>query len=160
MIVKVVSGAQTGADLGGLEAALECGISTGGTVTKGCKTEDGEKPELIPKFNLFEHHNTSYEVRTRANVFHSDGTILFLTDSKSPGTICTKKAIRDFGKSSCVVKVETGKEIPDEMVDFVVEWIREKKISTLNVAGNRESKSPGIGLAVKNFMIKVLNNSK
>ena len=56
MIKKIVSGCQTGADLGGLEAALECGISTGGTVTKGCRTEDGEKPELISKFNLFEHH--------------------------------------------------------------------------------------------------------
>jgi hypothetical protein len=56
--------------------------------------------------------------------------------------------------------VETGKEIPEEMVGSVIDWIKEKNISTLNVAGNRESKSPGIGLAVKNFMIKVLNNSK
>lgn len=160
MIKKIVSGCQTGADLGGLEAALECGISTGGTVTKGCRTEDGEKPELISKFNLFEHHNTSYDVRTRANVFHSDGTIMFLTESNSPGTFCTKKAIKDFGRSSYVVKVEVGKEIPEEMVGLVVDWIKEKNISTLNVAGNRESKSPGIGLTVKNFMIKVLNNSK
>lgn len=157
MLKKVISGCQSGADLGGLEAALECGMPTGGTVPKGCKTENGAQPELIAKFNLFEHFNTSYEVRTRANVFHSDGTIMFLDDVSSPGTKCTKKAIRDFGKSSYVVKIETGKEIPEEMVEAVVAWINEKKIATLNVAGNRESKSPGIRNIVKSFMKKVIS---
>jgi hypothetical protein len=37
----------------------------------------------------------------------------------------------------------------------VVAWIRENDIKVLNVAGNRESKSPGIGLRVELFLGRV-----
>jgi hypothetical protein len=37
----------------------------------------------------------------------------------------------------------------------VVEWIIEKKIRILNVAGNRESVTPGIGDRAERFLIAV-----
>jgi hypothetical protein len=40
-MLRVISGAQTGADRAALDAALECGIEIGGWVPKGRKAEDG-----------------------------------------------------------------------------------------------------------------------
>ena len=39
MIGKVISGGQTGADRGALEAALKAGFAYGGLVPKGCLTD-------------------------------------------------------------------------------------------------------------------------
>jgi Circularly permutated YpsA SLOG family len=38
----------------------------------------------------------------------------------------------------------------------VVAWLSDKGVRVLNVAGNRESKSPGIGERVERFMGEVL----
>jgi len=35
-------------------------------------------------------------------------------------------------------------------------WLAERCVRTLNVAGNRESKCPGIGVAVRDFLLAVL----
>ena len=43
-IARIVSGAQTGADRGGLDAAVYCGLECGGWVPKGWKAEDGVIP--------------------------------------------------------------------------------------------------------------------
>lgn len=43
-IAKIVSGGQTGADRGGLDAAIELGIRHGGWCPKGRKAEDGAIP--------------------------------------------------------------------------------------------------------------------
>ena len=41
LLLKILSGGQTGVDLGALKAAKKAGITTGGCLPKGCKTEDG-----------------------------------------------------------------------------------------------------------------------
>ena len=51
---KIISGGQTGADRGGLEAAEALGIETGGTVPLGFWTTDGKCPELVTRFKLKE----------------------------------------------------------------------------------------------------------
>ncbi|HPN84875.1 MAG TPA: putative molybdenum carrier protein, partial [Victivallales bacterium] len=50
-IVKIVSGGQTGADRGGLDAAIALGIPHGGYCPKGRLAEDGTVPA---KYNLTE----------------------------------------------------------------------------------------------------------
>ncbi|HLZ07124.1 MAG TPA: putative molybdenum carrier protein, partial [Chloroflexota bacterium] len=56
-VEKVISGGQTGADRGGLEAAIELGIPHGGFCPKGRKSEDGPIPE---KYQLEETPSPSY----------------------------------------------------------------------------------------------------
>ena len=41
--LKIVSGGQTGADRGGLEAAIHLGLDWGGWAPKGWRAEDGTK---------------------------------------------------------------------------------------------------------------------
>jgi hypothetical protein len=57
----------------------------------------------------------------------------------------TLEARREFGKP--VLLVVRGRTRPSD----VVAWIKAYNVKVLNVAGNRESKSPGIGLRVKLF---------
>ena len=45
-LIKIVSGGQTGVDLGALKAAKISGVNTGGCLPKGCKIESGSDPSL------------------------------------------------------------------------------------------------------------------
>jgi hypothetical protein len=74
MIEKNMSGGQTGADQAGLYVAIELGISHGGWIPKGRKTEEGPLPA---KYNLKEMGTTSYPKRTDKNILDSDGTVIF-----------------------------------------------------------------------------------
>jgi hypothetical protein len=149
---QVISGAQTGADLGGLEAAEKLGILTGGMVPKGCKNEFGDCPELINRFNLTESNTTNYVARTYDNAKNSDGTIRFAFDFESKGELCTLAAIQKYNKPWIDVDVENP--IP---VKQVVDWVKENKIEILNVAGNRESVYPGLKEFVVKYLIEVFD---
>lgn len=159
MLEKIVSGGQTGADQGGLEAAEELGIPTGGWIPRGFLTENGDDPSLGERFGLIEHINRSYVPRTYDNVRDSDGTIVISGDWSSAGTICTLKAIMKYEKPRVEVSVTDDCEILDieSSVDLVRQWIMEDQIKILNVAGNRESKCPGIQNLVKEYLLQVLS---
>ncbi|MBF0203726.1 MAG: hypothetical protein HQK67_05280, partial [Desulfamplus sp.] len=43
-IIKIISGGQTGADIAGVDAAIECGLNYGGWLPKGRKCETGIVP--------------------------------------------------------------------------------------------------------------------
>lgn len=74
MITKIISGGQTGADRGGLDAAIHCGIPHGGWCPKGRIAEDG----VIPAdYYLNEMASPEYLPRTKANVVDSDATVIF-----------------------------------------------------------------------------------
>ncbi len=61
----------------------------------------------------------------------------------------TLEACREFGKP--VLIVVRGRTRPSD----VVGWIVENDVKVLNVAGNRDPKSPGIGLRVERFLGRV-----
>ena len=149
MLTKIISGAQTGADQGALEATKQCGLQTGGWIPKGCRTEVGYEPYLRDKYQLTEHESSDYVPRTGNNVRDSDGTLIFTNNLKSAGTKCTKRWIKLYKKPSLIVKDMSN-------IDQVVQWVKENDIRTLNVAGNRESSNPGLQEAVRNFTMKII----
>ena len=146
---KLVSGAQTGADEGGLEAAVKFGIETGGWIPKGFRTEIGPRPELA-KYNLVETTSSNFGPRTYANAHDSDGTIRFAFDFDSAGEKCTLKAINKFNKPYIDVDIEDPISVKE-----VVNWIKENNIKVLNVAGNRESTYPGLKKIVVDYLSEV-----
>lgn len=75
-IEKIISGGQTGADQGGLLAAKELGIKTGGYIVRAYMTENGPAPWLA-EYGLIELPDYNYPARTRKNVQESDATALF-----------------------------------------------------------------------------------
>ena len=142
-LTKIISGGQTGADQGGLAGAKELGIATGGTAPKGYRTEAGNNPSLRDLYYLEESRYWPYTYRTRDNVRNSNGT-LWVGNIGSPGYWCTKRACDD--KKKPWIENPTGLDL--------WEWVQHYQIYTLNVAGNRESKNPGIFEKTKALIIE------
>ena len=63
MISRIVSGGQTGADRGALDAAIEAGIEYGGWVPKGRLDENGEIPAVYA--HLTETDDDTFDTRAR-----------------------------------------------------------------------------------------------
>ena len=141
MIEKIISGGQTGADFGGLEAGKILGIQTGGTAPNGYRTELGSNL-LLKDFGLIEHKSSNYYYRTIENVKNSSGTIWF-GNSNSPGGKLTISTCNRLRKSYSIN--------PD--IQQFIKWIKCNNIQILNVAGNRESTNPGIEQYVKEFLV-------
>ncbi len=68
MVSKIISGGQTGADRGGLDAAIHCKLPNGGWCPKGRKAEDGILPA---DYRLTEMDAEAYLPRTQANIIDS-----------------------------------------------------------------------------------------
>lgn len=150
MLEKVISGGQTGADIGGLRAAKKCGIATGGWLPKGCVTLEGNKPNLLNEFNMQEHSVFGYPARTEANVRDSDATIRLAENFKSAGEICTFKFIKWHKKPYLDVNIKKLISIEE-----VVKWLYDKNVKILNIAGNSESTCPGIESIVETYLENV-----
>jgi hypothetical protein len=130
MLIKVISGGQRGSDQGGLAAAKDNGLATGGWAPKGWITQNGPNP-LLAKLGLKEHGSSKYPPRTYANVKDSDGTIRLAKDFNSPGEVCTLKAINFYNKPWLDIDLSDLTFIFD-----VTDWIDKNGIKVLNVAGN------------------------
>ena len=132
---KIISGGQTGADQGGLEAGRLLGIPTGGTAPVGFITDDGPNLDLALVYHLVPGPPDPkiFPIRTRKNVSDSDGTVWFGNPS-SPGGRLTLNTCTKMNKPYLINPSSTQ----------LAEWINTYNIKVLNVAGNRERKTPGI----------------
>ena len=144
MLDKIISGGQSGADTGGLMAGHTLGIETGGTAPPNYQTETGPSPFLLKHYNLIEGESDPrvYPKRTRRNVADSDGTLL-VGNTTSPGSKLTLRFCMELGRPFIINPTSPS----------LRRWLIAYNIKTLNVAGNRESKSPGI--AEKTFQLIV-----
>lgn len=150
MLIKVISGGQTGADQASLVAATACGLSTGGAISRGFRTLEGPRPDLGDLYGLVEMPTSDYPPRTERNVVDSDATIRIATHWSSPGERLTLKLIKKHGKPYFDVNART----PCDYVT-VVNWLQTVDPTVLNVAGNSEETSPGIHDFAVKFLISV-----
>lgn len=148
MLTKVISGGQTGVDRAALDAAIACGIPVGGYCPKGRRAEDGRIPDKYP---LVETLSSGYQERTRRNILESDATLVFTGDTMTPGTALTIDTVEKSNKDFFTVYFRA---IHDDLAaNNLISWL--DGIKTLNVAGPRESKQPGIYKNVYEFLVKV-----
>ena len=151
MIKKLISGGQTGADSCIVQVGKRLGIATGGLVPRGWQTEQGPKPAL-QELGFTESNSTDYAVRTRQNVEQSDATLIFATNPDSDGTRLTVDHAKKIGKPYLVLNpFEPG------AADAVTPWLQAIQSAVLNVAGNRESKAPGIARQAEKVLHAVLS---
>lgn len=116
---------------------MNLGIQTGGWCPAGRRAVDGVIPE---KYNtLIETEARNYNKRTKLNVRDSDATLIINAGVLESGTALTVKYAEDQDKPYLVVQVEDH-----EAASIIIQWIKEVEPSTLNVAGPREEKRPGI----------------
>ena len=138
-ICKIISGGQTGVDRAALDATIENNIPYGGWCPKGRKAENGIIPD---KYLLEEAFTDDYSERTKLNIRDSDGTLVLVYKipvDVNNGTILTINYAQKEKKPLLVVALDNC-----DLVNIVIQWIDEHSIEVLNIAGPRESQSPGI----------------
>jgi hypothetical protein len=156
-MLRIISGGQTGADQGGLLAARELGIPSGGTAPKEWWTETGSDEGLLRGFGLVECSEPGYEARTKKNVLDSDGTML-LGSYASGGSAMTARIASEAGKPFFHVPFPLAtheKGLERTSAEFR-EWLKHFRIQVLNVAGNRESQNPGLQEFTRRFLVSAL----
>jgi hypothetical protein len=145
----VVSGGQTGVDRAALDWALHNKIPSGGWCPKGRVAEDGVIPARYP---LRETWSAEYDVRTEYNVRDSSATLIIYRSMMSKGSLLTKKFCLQYQKP--FLEIDLGRDYrPEE----IAHWLDDKRIETLNIAGPRESQSPGIYIATMELLNSVYN---
>ena len=136
MLARMMSGGQTGVDRAALDVARARGVPSGGWCPNGRKAEDGV---IEARYPLTETPSADYEQRTAWNVRDADGTLVLSRGTPSGGTAQTIAFAKTYRKPYLVVDLS---DCPDS--SMIRAWIRTQGVKTLNVAGPRESKAPGI----------------
>ena len=143
----LISGGQTGVDRAALDLALELGLPCGGFCPRGRLAEDGPIEERYP---LTETPSADYAQRTEWNVVRSDATLILHRGWPRGGTALTVRLARAHAKPTRLV--DLAKEVDPRPV---ADWARAFRV--LNVAGPRESQSPGIYEAARQFLRAVFS---
>jgi len=142
-IARVVSGGQTGVDRAALDFAISHALPYGGWCPRDGWAEDhptppgllGDYPGLVPTTS------SDPAERTMKNVIESHATVVIVSgDVSSPGTDLTCRVAREHGRPLLVVDVRDSRATVrlEEFVEGLTPPV------VLNLAGPRESESPGI----------------
>ena len=152
--LTIISGGQTGVDRAALDVALEFGLPRGGFCPRGRRAEDGPIPDRYP---LTELASPEYADRTRKNVEAAAATLILHAGEIAGGTRLTVDLCGELGKPVRTVDVMTAAD--EAAAADVADWIRREVLhrgGLLNVAGPRESESPGIGARAAALLRRVL----
>jgi hypothetical protein len=151
--VKIISGGQTGVDRAALDVALKHGIDAGGSCPTGRLDEFGRIPDCYP---LKELENGGFTERTLQNVKDSDGTVIIYPGKLSGGTEQTVRFCIEQRRPRLLIDAS---KIPiEEAAKLIADFVREKQIDILNVAGPRESEWPQ-GYEYASFGLDILLNA-
>lgn len=146
-----ISGGQTGVDRAILDFALEHSIPCAGWCPKGRLAEDGK---IDQKYPLQETITSAYPERTEKNILDSDGTlILNMEGILDHGTQYTIELSRIHKKPCLIIDMSRDQK---RQVSEIRVWLKKEKINILNIAGARESNSPGIYKKTGEFLEKLL----
>jgi len=145
---KIISGGQTGVDRGALDAAIALGFDHGGWCPQGRQAEDGRIPDC---YLLEETDSPDYPARTERNVLEGDVTLIFYRGQLSGGTLLTLRLAEEHQRPYLAVDLDSP--IPPGAIR---KWLKEHGVEVLNVAGPRESQSPGISQLARDFFNKVV----
>lgn len=143
---KIISGGQTGADRGGLDAAIALGIEHGGWCPYNRRADDGRIPA---KYNMTQTPSRNYTDRTRCNVRDADATLIVVRPPiLTPGSRLTRHHALQLARPNLVVMLPRNPPAQEkaDLALRVGHWLHERGFAVLNVAGSRESKAPGLQL--------------
>jgi hypothetical protein len=146
---KLVSGGQTGVDRAALDVALACGLEVGGWCPRGRRAEDGV---IDARYPLTQTPSRDYRQRTAWNVRDSDGTLVLCCGEPVGGTAYTLEKAAQFQKPCCLQRLEMGAD-----PEAVRRWLQVHRLRVLNVAGPRESTEPGVYVAARAFLERLLS---
>lgn len=149
MITEIISGGQTGVDQAALDAAIELNIPYSGKCPKGRIDENGIIPERFSNLEEitgeFKTEKENCDARTIKNIEESDGTLIIVPkippSNIKDGTLLTIEVVKNQNKPRLLINLSNSQALNTlEIID----WINNRGIKKLNVAGPRESNAKGI----------------
>ena len=146
--ITIISGGQTGVDRAALDTALAWGLPVCGWCPAGRRAEDGP---IDARYPLKETPSAHYEQRTKWNVRDSGATLILFAEATSHGTAVTVQAAEALAKPCYSADPHQASDSAS-----VAEWIRQHRISKLNVAGPRASEAPDAYASTCRFLDALL----
>lgn len=146
--LRIISGGQTGVDRAALDVALQLGLPCGGWCPRGRRAEDGP---IDSRYPLQETPWHGYPQRTEWNVRDAQATLILTVGPPDRGTALTAELALRYGRPLLVVDLAA-----DPAAAAAQEWLRSTGAAILNVAGPRESSSPGIHTLAVRFLRALL----
>ncbi|UCD75756.1 MAG: putative molybdenum carrier protein [Phycisphaerales bacterium] len=148
--IRIISGGQTGVDRAALDVALQLNLDCGGFCPAGRAAEDGPIPAHYP---LQETESADPAIRTDLNVRDSDATLIISPTPLQGGTALTEQRAGAQSRP-CLVIDPTDSDATEK----AGAWLDEHNIQILNIAGPRESESPGIHDSAAAFLLDLFGN--
>jgi hypothetical protein len=134
VVVKIISGGQTGVDRAALDVALRHGIEAGGWCPAGRLDEFGRIPDQYPVQELAVGGFTE---RTLQNVKDSDGTVIIYPGKRGSGTEQTVCFCMELQRPQQII--DASKISAQDAANLIAGFLRKHKVDILNVAGPRQS---------------------
>ena len=135
--ITIISGGQTGADRGGLHAARDLGVTTGGWAPSGWKTLLGSEEAELRSLGLKEYHVEGYAPRTERNVLDSECTLIVANSFTSAGTALTIRLCKKHKRPYFLVHAKNLNTQTD-IDEILSKSIKDGGFRIINVAGNGE----------------------
>lgn len=148
---SIFSGGQSGVDRAALDFALENRIICGGFCPFGRKAEDGP---INQKYPLIESHSPESKIRTDLNVLLTDGTLILYVHKMDQGTELTYNLAKKYNIPLLVLDLNE-----ESYFNSLKNWINYNNLCSINIAGPRESNSPGIYNNAKRFLDSVFKQA-
>ncbi len=137
MVLKIISGAQTGVDRAALDVAIDLKMLYGGWIPKGRLSESGAIPAKYKRMQ--ETRTANYKLRTEWNVRDSNATLIVCWGEPSGGTLLTVRHAQRWDRPYFVANLLA---VAPPILE-TLEWLKSvDDLLTLNVAGPRKSKHP------------------
>ncbi|HEY9712249.1 MAG TPA: putative molybdenum carrier protein [Chroococcales cyanobacterium] len=146
MLQRIISGGQTGVDRAALDVAMRFNISHGGWCPQGRLAEDGK---IALKYHLNETPAAEYDQRTEWNVRDADAVLILARGTLIGGTMLTKRIAVKLGRPYMIANPSPSRS---GEIEPVILWLTLENISTLDIAGPRESQESGIYEDSFNFL--------
>ncbi len=150
---RIVTGGQTGVDRAATDVAILLGLDYGGFVPRGGWAEDAPVPPgVLGTYPCFtELEDASPATRTRRNVGACDALVVIRADDTvSPGTDLALEVARARGLPTEVLDVRDP-DAPARLERFL-DGVPAG--GAINVAGPRESESPGVYEATRALLLR------
>lgn len=146
---SIVSGGQSGADRGALDAAIELGIPHDGWCPRGRLAEDGPIPV---RYQLRETDSAEYPVRTERNVLDSDATVVITRGPPRGGSRLTSRLARRHGRP--LLEIDLERLDLEAAAAALAGFVGRERVQILNVAGPRASGDPEIEARVRALLLR------
>lgn len=135
---KIISGGQTGADRGALDAALELRFPCGGWCPPGRLAADGPIP---PEYPLVELASGGCRKRTIKNIESSDATVIICFGQPEGGSKLTLTQCQRLGKLHLVIDANTATKSDAAVLTHT--FVTGEGVEVLNIPGPSEGRTPG-----------------